>query len=156
TPRGKTPSVARFFTTPVPRAFELRATGLPADSGPRTAVCKSRPEPRRRPPRPRGCGGWGPEGAVAITQQHPELRDDAIETADAVDHQAVEAGAVERPAASFVALASLPALVDPASALQLLHHRQKRLVLQVELEDGTPVGRLSYVGESGSLLPPRA
>ena len=84
-----------------------------------------------------------PEGAVAITQQHPELRDDANETADAVDHQAVEAGAVERPAASFAALASLPALVDPASALQLLHHRHKRLVLQVELEDGTPVGRLS-------------
>src|SRR5262249_52347688 len=64
-----------------------------------------------------------------------------------VRQQAVEAGAVEGPAAALAALARLPALAHPAAASQLLHHRQERLVLQVELEDGADAGGLFLVDQ---------
>ena len=53
-----------------------------------------------------------------------------------VGQQAVQAGLGEGPAAARLALPGLPALVGPAAPLQLLHHRQQRLVLQVQREDG--------------------
>jgi hypothetical protein len=62
-----------------------------------------------------------------------------------VGQQAVEAGAVEGTAAALAALTGLPALAHPAAARQLLHHRQERLVLQVELEDGADAGGLFLV-----------
>src|SRR5437868_1418547 len=52
-----------------------------------------------------------------------------------IGQQAVEVGARERLAAPQGAFACLPLLVDPAAPLQLLDHRQQRLVLEVQGED---------------------
>jgi hypothetical protein len=69
-----------------------------------------------------------------------------------VAQQAVQTGAREGLAAAGRAFARLPALAEPAAAIQFLHHWQQRSVLQVQGEDRAhPVGFFGIDGEASAL-----
>src|SRR5262245_30012370 len=62
-----------------------------------------------------------------------------------VGEQFVQAGLGERPAATPMTLACLPALAEPASPRQLLYHGQQGATLEVHSENGPHPGCFSVV-----------
>src|SRR5262249_22695971 len=64
-----------------------------------------------------------------------------------IGQQFVQARLGEGATTPRSALATCPALVDPAASPQFLHHRPQRLVLQVKLEDCPHEGRLLLVDD---------